>query len=278
MLPDGHRSLPPIKWNEVTWYSRLLAIILFLGVIPALSFYIGVQYQEVVSVSANVITRDYSTTIPMPSTLSQDVIGAWSDTPAAMRDECKRTGKNCVPGSAEITDSREMDFGPKITGDPTNAFNSYLYSRPDLMDCIFKINNADISIQCPNPELDEMIKVISMSTSSMVVDEDGSGPPYTTYFKIETSEITADQAQKLVQDLPMVKRLATQVKAGGNLLEVEVDPQMNTDEPSDPYWMVEVLTALAGHNSADYWIQVDAHTGVVTDVTDPGNPKVLPTQ
>jgi hypothetical protein len=34
-----------IKWHEVTWYSKLGAIILFLGVVPALCFYIGTQYQ-----------------------------------------------------------------------------------------------------------------------------------------------------------------------------------------------------------------------------------------
>ncbi len=35
-----------IKWNEVTWYSRLGAIILFIGVVPALCFYIGTRYQH----------------------------------------------------------------------------------------------------------------------------------------------------------------------------------------------------------------------------------------
>ena len=41
-----------IKWNKVTWYSKLGAIILFVGVLPALAFYIGTQYEltsEVVS-------------------------------------------------------------------------------------------------------------------------------------------------------------------------------------------------------------------------------------
>jgi hypothetical protein len=33
-----------IKWQEVTWYSRLGAIVLFIGVVPALAFYIGTQY------------------------------------------------------------------------------------------------------------------------------------------------------------------------------------------------------------------------------------------
>lgn len=38
-----------IKWNEVTWYSRLGAIILFIGVVPVLSFCIGVEYESVLA-------------------------------------------------------------------------------------------------------------------------------------------------------------------------------------------------------------------------------------
>ena len=33
-----------IKLNKVTWYTRFIALVLFLAVIPALSFYIGTQY------------------------------------------------------------------------------------------------------------------------------------------------------------------------------------------------------------------------------------------
>ena len=33
-----------IKFNEVTWYSRLGAIIIFIGIIPAVTFYVGLQY------------------------------------------------------------------------------------------------------------------------------------------------------------------------------------------------------------------------------------------
>ncbi len=36
-----------IKWNEITWYSKLIAIIFFLGIFPTLTFYIGTQYKEV---------------------------------------------------------------------------------------------------------------------------------------------------------------------------------------------------------------------------------------
>ena len=35
-----------IKFNQVTWYSKLAAIIFFIGVLPALAFYIGSKYQE----------------------------------------------------------------------------------------------------------------------------------------------------------------------------------------------------------------------------------------
>jgi len=35
-----------IKFNEITWYSRLAAPILFIGILPALTFYIGTRYEE----------------------------------------------------------------------------------------------------------------------------------------------------------------------------------------------------------------------------------------
>ncbi len=33
-----------IEWTKVTWYSRLGALLLFMGVVPVLCFYIGTQY------------------------------------------------------------------------------------------------------------------------------------------------------------------------------------------------------------------------------------------
>jgi hypothetical protein len=35
-----------IKFNEVTWYSKLAAVIFLLGIFPMLTFYIGMKYQE----------------------------------------------------------------------------------------------------------------------------------------------------------------------------------------------------------------------------------------
>jgi hypothetical protein len=39
------QSTSGLRWNKVTWYSKLGAIILFVGVVPALCFYIGEQYE-----------------------------------------------------------------------------------------------------------------------------------------------------------------------------------------------------------------------------------------
>lgn len=44
-----------MKWNEVTWYSKLAAVIFFLGIFPVLTFYIGTQYQEVKDLNAGII-------------------------------------------------------------------------------------------------------------------------------------------------------------------------------------------------------------------------------
>jgi len=43
-------AMKKIEWNVVTWYSKLAAIILFLLVLPTLTFYIGVQYAKTMEV------------------------------------------------------------------------------------------------------------------------------------------------------------------------------------------------------------------------------------
>jgi hypothetical protein len=36
-----------IKWNECTWYSKLAAIIFFIGIFPVWTFYLGMKYEEI---------------------------------------------------------------------------------------------------------------------------------------------------------------------------------------------------------------------------------------
>lgn len=42
-----------IEWNRVTWYSRIGALVLFLGIVPALAFCIGARYGAVRQQSAD---------------------------------------------------------------------------------------------------------------------------------------------------------------------------------------------------------------------------------
>lgn len=38
-----------LELNKVTWYSKLLSVIILVGVLPTLSFYLGVKFQETMS-------------------------------------------------------------------------------------------------------------------------------------------------------------------------------------------------------------------------------------
>lgn len=53
-----------IVWNKVTWYSKLLALVVFVGVI-VLTFYIGAQYGEVAKISSEIpVVVSSTTTVP----------------------------------------------------------------------------------------------------------------------------------------------------------------------------------------------------------------------
>ena len=106
------------RCNQVTWYSKLGAIFLFLGAIPALCFYIGMQYQ---------LTLD---TIPSPEISNQPsvpqtpVSGDYKDTTYTIESQ-KVTLKNGVseveaaPGSASKITTRYFgdDLKTDLNGD-----------------------------------------------------------------------------------------------------------------------------------------------------------------
>ncbi len=48
-----------VNWHEVTPFSRMLAIILFVGVIPALFFYLGMQYQDLLATKGVMHAYDF---------------------------------------------------------------------------------------------------------------------------------------------------------------------------------------------------------------------------
>ena len=61
------QDMSNIKWNEVTWYSKLGAIILFILVVPVLTFYIGRQYEAVVELNKLVQISDANVVVGMQS-------------------------------------------------------------------------------------------------------------------------------------------------------------------------------------------------------------------
>lgn len=56
-----------MKFNEVTWYSKLAAVILFVGALPALTFYIGMRYQEARDLTASAAMPAPADAAPRPS-------------------------------------------------------------------------------------------------------------------------------------------------------------------------------------------------------------------
>ncbi len=49
-----------VNWHEITPLSRVLAIIVFLGLVPALSFYLGMEFRDTQE------TRNVMRVYPMP--------------------------------------------------------------------------------------------------------------------------------------------------------------------------------------------------------------------
>jgi hypothetical protein len=67
-----------IKFNEVTWYSKLAAIIFFVGVLPSLTFYMGMQYNEaenmveIGNVSVGTALKESSVSLPREGCLEKN--------------------------------------------------------------------------------------------------------------------------------------------------------------------------------------------------------------
>ncbi len=59
-----------IEWNRVTWYSKLLAVIVFVGVF-VLAFYLGRQYEKTTEISTKIVSiPEYKMSFEVPESLS----------------------------------------------------------------------------------------------------------------------------------------------------------------------------------------------------------------
>lgn len=137
-----------IKFNEVTWYSKLAAVVLFIFIIPALTFYIGKEYQK---------TNDVLASIPKYQPQDNSNNGTDND---GMNDEhaflqadynfdgipdrlqmldCGATG-NCSY-EVELYDAKTKDYLPAIDGTPvdepegtpgTGTQATFVVTNPDV--------------------------------------------------------------------------------------------------------------------------------------------------
>ena len=140
-----------IRWNELTWYSRLAAIVLFLGVLPTLSFYIGTQYelawQEIVVVSheANIsgpINSDYANQpgVPQsstPTTRDQSLVDSVQSVPFTGSPEYGEAPLVVTFSGTITAPAFALDFGdgtPIVRVDCSHGCSSLDGSNPDQLD------------------------------------------------------------------------------------------------------------------------------------------------
>lgn len=91
-----------MKWNEVTWYSKLGAIILFIGVVPVLTFYIGMQYGSYQEQMDNIKVVVIDTPKTDTSSPEEDLDIITPDKPSPQEEEqvfCTMDAKMCPDGS-----------------------------------------------------------------------------------------------------------------------------------------------------------------------------------
>jgi hypothetical protein len=70
-----------IKWNEVTWYSKMGAIVVFLAIVPILSFYLGEQIKSLQY--SDVSMQSYSAPSPVVQVGSSQASVSAKDDPQA---------------------------------------------------------------------------------------------------------------------------------------------------------------------------------------------------
>lgn len=188
-------GMSEIKWNEVTWYSRLGAIMLFLVVVPTLSFYIGMQYGALLETNRNIQTSAETRTSSQSAskTLSTDqVVGSWVESLADAADP------TCAHASAESecipNDSTELDFSLE---NGVMRFNSFLHHRPEYSNCTWSLDGMIIHISCNEIQLNYEIRVVSRTDDKLTVSRDDA--PVETFQRISIGPAAKDSRATSLQ-------------------------------------------------------------------------------
>lgn len=119
-----------LKFNVVTWYSKLLSIIFFIAVLPVLTFYIGTEYQLTVS--------------------SQNVDSIFDPAPLMIAKKDKSNPKIDVGSSplegrvfGKVQDIYEKDGRLWVNIDPADQVST--------LECVFRAYDAGLSQDCEAP-------------------------------------------------------------------------------------------------------------------------------
>lgn len=138
-----------LKFNVVTWYSKLLSIIFFIAVLPVLTFYIGTQYQ---------LTIDVENAQVVPNTATQTLVKKERAEPKI------DVGSSALEGKVfgKIQDIYEKDGKLWVNIDPADQVST--------LECVFRAYDAGVSQDCEAPN-GNIGWNVSTSTISMPLSE-----------------------------------------------------------------------------------------------------------
>lgn len=136
-----------IKFNVVTWYSKLLSIIFFIAVLPVLTFYIGGQYQ---------LTLDMQN--------GQQISLAPVLVKKAKEEPKINVGTSALEGSVfgKIQNIYEKDGKLWVNIDPADQVST--------LECVFRAYDTNVSQDCDAPN-GNITWNVSTSTISMPLSE-----------------------------------------------------------------------------------------------------------
>lgn len=136
-----------MQFNVVTWYSKLLAIIFFIAVLPTLTFYIGQQYQLAVDAQGGQ-NLEWSQVVPVVKKDTESSIPKID------------IGQGILEGEVRgiVRDIYERDGKLWVNIDPAD--------RVSTLECVFRAYDAGISQDCDAPNAN---RVWNNSTSTIAM-------------------------------------------------------------------------------------------------------------
>lgn len=144
-----------IKFNEVTWYSKLAAIIFFLGVFPTLTFYIGIQYQEVKDLDQS----EENQSLTNQKFRKDDLLGIW----VHMYEESK------IP-----FDSDDMEF---LISNGVQNYVSHSHNEPAFTGgCLWSLDFDLVNTSCPDEVKFDQFRIIYLDSKTLIIQRGSSSP------------------------------------------------------------------------------------------------------